>query len=206
MGSFSSGQIFKSWSLGKGRMATQLGQVAVSLSADGSSVAVSLIPNGNSLPKGFENVRLFSSSNGAMLKGLRTERLIGQIALMPNSQLLAARIDTPGLFSKKACLELWNLQTGVRDNQFCDEGRNVSAALGVAVPANRVVGFGSQIHKSIEGQAYAASGRIDMWDLKSAALIASSEEVPHFVSSLVVSQNGEWVLADQELLRLSSTP
>jgi hypothetical protein len=72
--------------------------------------------------------------------------------------------------------------------------------------AERVVGFASQIHKSIEGHVYAASGRVDVWNTKSGSLIASSDEIPHFVSSVQISANGEWVLADQVLLQLSTAP
>jgi hypothetical protein len=69
-----------------------------------------------------------------------------------------------------------------------------------------VVGFASQIHKSIEGQVRAASGRVDVWDMRSGNLVASSDEIPHFVSSVQISANGEWVLAEQVLLHLSTAP
>jgi hypothetical protein len=73
VGSFSSGQIIKGWSLGKGRTATQLGQTALSLSEDGSRTAVTVLPDGNSLPKGFNNLRLYNSSSGDMVKSIRTD-------------------------------------------------------------------------------------------------------------------------------------
>jgi hypothetical protein len=203
IGSFSSGRIVKSWSLGRGRIATQLGQVSLSVSEDGSNAVVTLLPEENRLPKRFNNVRLFRSTSGELLKSMRTDELVGQVALLPNSEVLAARIDTPGLFAKTACLERWNLNSGSLENQFCDEGRNVSAVLSVTLAADRVVGFGSKMHKSIEGQIYSASGRVDVWDLKSGVLVASSDEMPHFVSSVLISNNGEWLLADQELLQLA---
>ena len=61
IGSFSSGQIVKSWSLGKGRMATQLGQVSLSLSDDGSNAVVSSLPDENKLP----NIPTMYASSGA---------------------------------------------------------------------------------------------------------------------------------------------
>lgn len=206
IGSFSLAQIVKSWRLGGGRVATQLGQVSLSLSEDGSNAVVPLLPDENKLPKRFNNVRLFKSTSGELVKSMRTDGLVGQVALLPNSGVLTARIDTPGLFSKRACLERWNLNTGTLEDRFCDEGRDVSAVLSVTPAANRVVGFGSKMHKSIEGQIYSASGRVDVWDLKSGVLLTSSDEMPHFVSSVQISSNGEWVLADQELLQVITTP
>lgn len=204
VGSFSSGQIIKSWSLGKGRTATQLGQTSLSLSEDGSRTAITMLPDGNRLPKGFRNLRLYGSCGGDIVKSIRTDGLIGQIMLLPGENVLASRIDTPGLFSKKACIERWSLDSGSLGSQFCDQGRNVSVALGASVAAGRVVGFASQIRKSIEGQVYAASGRVDVWDMKSGNIVASSDEIPRLVSCLQVSPNGEWVMADQTLFQLST--
>lgn len=68
IGSFSSGQIVKSWSLGKGRMATQLGQVSLSLSDDGSNAVVSSLPDENKLPN---NVCFFNSNSGELIKSVR---------------------------------------------------------------------------------------------------------------------------------------
>jgi hypothetical protein len=101
VGSFSSGQVIKGWSLGKGRTATQLGQTSLSLSEDGSRTAVSVLPDENSLPKGFHNLRLYNSSSGDMVKSIRTDGLVGQIMLLLGENILASRIDTPGLFSKR---------------------------------------------------------------------------------------------------------
>lgn len=205
VGSFSSAQIINRWSLGNGRTATQLGQTSISLSEDGSRTAISLLPNENSPPKGFNNLRLYNSNTGEMVKSIRTDGLVGQIMLLSGENLFAARIDTPGLFSKKTCIEKWGFSSGTLDSRFCDQGRTVSAALSASVTAGRVVGFASQLHKSVEGQVYAASGRIDVWDSKSGNLIASSDDVPHFISSLQVSGSGEWVMADQILFRVSTS-
>jgi WD40 repeat protein len=204
IGSFSSEQIVSSWNLGKGRMGTELGKVSLSLSDDGSEVVVSRLPDQDKLPKGFDNIRLFKTNSGNALKSIHTNGLVGQVVLFPKDEILAARIDTPGLFSKKACLERWNLNSGTLDNQFCDEGRNVSTALSAAVAADRVVGFGSVIHKTIEGSIYSAPGRVDVWDLNSGALIASSEDMRHFVPRLQISPDGEWVFAEQVLLQLNA--
>ncbi len=204
IGSFSSGQILKGWSLAMGRTATQLGQTSLSLSDDGSRTAVSSLPDENSVPKGFNNLRLYNSSSGEIVKSIRTDGLIGQIMLLSGENVLASRIDTPGPFSRKTCIENWNFGSGSLDSQFCDKGQTVSVAL--AASAGRVIGFASRIHKSIEGQVYAATGRVDVWDFKSGNLIASSAEIPRFVSSLQVSASGEWVMADQMLLQLSTNP
>lgn len=206
IGSFSSGQITKSWNLGKGRTTTQLGLVSMALNDDGSMAAVSMLPDENSLPKTFANLRLYHSRSGERMKSLRTDGLIGQIILLPGGTVLAARIDTPGLFSKKACIERWNTGSGTQDGQFCDPEHTVSVALATSPVANRIVGLGSQIRKSIEGQVYSAIGRVDVWDMKSGNLISSSAEIPHFVPLLQMSANGEWVMADQMLMRLSTTP
>jgi hypothetical protein len=206
VGSFSSGQITRGWSLGKGRTATQLGQVSIALNDDGSMAAVSVLPDGSSLPKTFNNLRLYHSSNGEMVKSFRTDGLIGQLMLLPGGTVLAARIDTPGLFSKKTCIERWNTGSGAQDGQFCDSERTVTVALAASSVAGWVVGFGSQIRKSIEGQVYSATGRVDVWDMKSGNLIASSAEIPRFVPSIQMSANGEWVMADQMLMQLSTAP
>lgn len=86
VGSFSSGKIIKGWSLGKGRTATQLGQTSVSLNEDGSRIAVSVLPDGNSLPKGFNNLRLYNSSNGVVMKSIRTDGLVGPSRAPPQRQ------------------------------------------------------------------------------------------------------------------------
>ena len=75
VGSFSSGQIIKSWSLGHGRAVTQLGQISLSLGDDGSTIAVSVLPHENNLPKTFHNLRLYYAASGQILKCIRTKRL-----------------------------------------------------------------------------------------------------------------------------------
>jgi WD40 repeat protein len=206
IGSFDSEQIIKSWSLGQGRMATELGQISLSLSQDGSKTAVSVLPKENSLPKSFNNLRLYDSGSGRMVKSIRTNGLVGQIVLVPGESILASRIDTPGVFTKKTCIEKWDFGAGTLDSQFCDQGRIVGVTLAASLASDRVVGFASHLHKSIEGQVYAASGRVNVWDVKTGSLIASSGEVPHFISFLQISPNGEWVMADQLLLQLAHTP
>jgi len=206
IGSFSSEQIVKSWSLGRGRTATQLGQISISLSDHGGRIAVSVLPDKNSLPKAFHNLRLYDSGSGEMVKSIRTDGLVGSISLIHDENVLASRIDTPGLFSKRACIERWSLDAGTLGGQFCDQGLDVNVALAVSLAADRVVGSASQIHKSIEGQVYAASGRVDVWDMKSGDLVASSSEMPRFISWIQVSADGEWVMADQSLFRLIPVP
>ena len=69
------------------------------------------------------------------------------------------------------------------------------------------MGFGSQIHKSIEGQVYSAVRKSrHMGHSIREKLIASSAEVPRFVPSLQISANGEWIMADQMLMQLSTVP
>jgi len=206
VGSFALGQIIRSWSLGRGRVATQLGQISLSLSGDGSRMAVSTLPEGNRLPKDFNNLRLYNTGNGEMVKSVRTDGLVGQIMLLPGEKLIASRIDAPGFFSRKACIEEWSFKNGALGSQFCDQGRNVSVALGASLATSRVVGFASHMHKSIEGQVYAASGRVDVWDMTSGSLVATSSEIPRLVSFLQVSKNGEWIMAGQTLFQLSPAP
>lgn len=96
VGSFASGQIIKSWSLGRGRTATQLGQTSLSLSDDGARIAVSVLPDGNSIPKGFNNLRLYNSGNGEMVKSIRTDGFL-EYDQIPSSisQCNGARIEWP---------------------------------------------------------------------------------------------------------------
>ena len=204
VGSIAPGQFNRRWSLGRGRTATQLGQISLSLSGDGLQVAVSTLPDGNRLPRNFNNLRLFSATSGYPQKSIRTEGLIGPILLLPGENLIASRIDTPGLLSKKACIEEWSFNTGALGKRFCDPGRNASVVLGASLPANRVVGVASYMRKSIEGEVYAVSGRVDVWDLRSGDLIASSFEIPRLISFLQVSRNGEWIMAGQTLFHLGA--
>lgn len=206
VGSFSSGQITKSWSLGRGRTATQLGQASISLNRNGSKIAVSVLPGGNSLPRWFNNLRLYNSNSGDIMNSIRTDGLVGNLAFLDSGRILAARIDTPGFFSRRACIEEWSFSTRKLANRFCDRGRNVSVALAVSRASGRIVGFASQIHKSIEGQVYAASGRVDVWDMKSGRIVASSGEIPRLVSHLQISPDGEWIMADYMLFRISTAP
>jgi WD40 repeat protein len=204
IGSFSSGQIFNSWRLGQGRTSTQLGHSTVSLSADGSRVAVSVLPEGNRLPRDFRNVRLYSTTTGEVVNAMRMNGLTGEIVLLPEDKILAARIDTPGFFSKKACIETWSFNTGKLLGSYCDEGRNVGVALGVSLTPETsalVVGFASTLRKDLEGQVYRVSGRVDVWD-ESGKLIAYSEEIPRLVSSVQISPDGCWLLVDEMLFHI----
>lgn len=206
VGSFLSGRIMNQWSLGRGRAATPLGEIAISVSENGSRIAVSLLPVQNSLPKNFDNIRIYDSGTGRIVKSIQTASFIGKISFISNEALLMSRIDTPGLFSKKVCLEKWLLNTGKLGGLFCDDRRNVNLTHAVSLTANRVVGFASQIHRSIEGQVYAGSGKVDVWDMKSGDMIASSSDMPYLVSYIKVSSNGEWIMANQTLLHISPVP
>jgi hypothetical protein len=87
--------------LGKERVASQLGQTSLSLNEDGSSAVVSVLPDENHLPKAFNNLRLYNSRTGEMMTSVRTNSLVGQVMLLSGNSVLAASIDTPGLFSQK---------------------------------------------------------------------------------------------------------
>src|SRR5665213_3284558 len=50
--------------------------------------------------------------------------------LLSGETILASRIDTPSLFSKKTCIEKLSFGAGTLGGQFCDQGRTVSVALG----------------------------------------------------------------------------
>ncbi len=64
IGSFSSGRIIKSWSLGKGGAAPELGMISPSLSSDGSRTAVSVLPYENNFPRNSDNVLIFDAASG----------------------------------------------------------------------------------------------------------------------------------------------
>jgi hypothetical protein len=51
---------------------------------------VSVLPGENSLPKGFNNLRLYNSGSGEMVKSIRTDGLVGQLMLLPGDTLLAS--------------------------------------------------------------------------------------------------------------------
>jgi len=78
IGSFSSLAISKSWSIGQGRTFSQIGHSALSLADDGLQVAVSILPEGNKVPKNFDNLRLYDSKTGSPLNMIRTGALIGR--------------------------------------------------------------------------------------------------------------------------------
>jgi hypothetical protein len=203
IGSFSSGQIIRSWILGYGRAQTGLGQTSLSLSEDGLRTAVSLVPpTRDKLPKDFNNIRLYNSNSGELIAAVRTDGLAGQIAVAPGGIVFASRIDTPSLFSKKVCIEKWNLGTGVLMDRFCDQGRHV-ILLGVSQTSNLLAGFGCYIKKDLERNVYSVPGRIDVWDMKSGDLIAYSGEIPRLASAdIQISHNGSWLLANQTLFQI----
>jgi hypothetical protein len=206
VGSLVTGTVARGWSIGKGRSFSEIGQAGISLSHDGDRVVVSTLPYENSLPKDYRNIQSFATATGILGKSIRTDGIVGSIVLMPGGTLLAARIDTPSFFSKKACIEKWNLNTGDLDGRFCDKERNVSGVIAASPASGRVAGIASQTDRSLEGQVYAVSGRINLWDWKSGSLIASSDEISHLVSTVQISPYGEWVIVDQELLHLSTAP
>jgi hypothetical protein len=204
-GSISSGQIIASWSLGHGRTSAEMGRTSLSLSEDGQRVAVSILPSRGGLPKNFKNLLLFRSQTGDLIKAIRTDGLIGQLVLVPGNNVLASRIDTPSLFSKKACIEEWNIDTGTLSNRFCDERWNVQIALGISAPSNLAAGFACKAHKDLEGNVYSVEGKIDVWNIKSGTLVASSEEIPKLrliSADLQISADGSWFLANQALWRV----
>jgi hypothetical protein len=203
VGSFSSGQIVRTWALGHVRAATRLGETSVSVNDDGSLVAVSVLPDQKRVPKVFENLRLYKSSNGEMVKSIRAKGLIGQIAFMPGGDILATRIDGPGFFSKAMCIEEWNLESGTEVKQFCDHGRNVALALDASPAAQRVAGFGAHGYREMGGIINTAHGRVDLWDLQSGELLASIGEFSQYVS-LKISPNGQWMIAGPILLHYIS--
>lgn len=204
LGTFSSGTIVKGWKLGHVRAATQLGETALSLSGDGSRVAVSVLSDEGGFPKTFRNLRLYNAKSGEMVKSIRTKGLVGQIALMPDESILAARIDVPGYFSKHTCIERWNL-AGELIDKFCDSGRNVTTVLDASLGANRVVGYAGQIRNGAEGQYFAGRGRVGIWDLQTGKQVASQGTFRHYVS-VKVSPNGRWILAGPILLQVSTAP
>ena len=201
--SFSSAKVTNRWTLGKERASTQLGQISVSLNEDGSRTAVSALPDGDKVPRTFANIRLYDSSDGKLVQSIRTTSLIGQIFLLSDNTILTSRVDTPGLFSKKTCIEQWSFGSERLIRQFCDDGRNVGVTVGSSSTMDRIVGFAFQVHKSLEGQLYGASGRVDVWSSEG-NLIAFSDEIPHFISSVKMSADGDWVWADTELYRVSA--
>ncbi len=205
VGSFSLGQILRRWTLGSGPVLTVFGAISLSFADDGVGLAVSARPYENSPPKGFNTLRLFNSMNGLMMKSIRTNGVIGPIELLGDNTVLAARIIAPGLFAKKACIEKWNMNSGNLEAQFCDQGRQVFGPLAAAPAVGRVVGIGFRISRDIEGGVSAEKGRVNVWDVTSGKILASTADFP-LAPSVRISPNGEWILADQALLRFSAAP
>lgn len=204
IGSFSSRQIIRNWVLGYGRDRTELGQTSLSLTEDGSRTAVSVVPQDRDhLPRDFNNLRVYKSESGELIEAIRTDGLVGQMALIPDDGVITSRIDTPGLFSKALCIEKWNLSTKALTTNFCDPGRHI-LFLGTSSAAGLVAGFACKIHKDMEGNIYSLPGRVDVWDIKSGALIAFSEEFPKAFSDIQISPNGSWLSANGMLFQIGT--
>ncbi len=124
------------------------------------------------------------------------------MAVLPNGDFIAARIDPPRAFSHAECLEEWRPDTASLRRRYCDGQRNVIGQLSVSETAGRVIGLASQIRKTSEGGVDQLASRIDLWDLKSGILLALSSELGRFISGLEISPNGEWILSDGMLLQV----
>lgn len=207
IGSFPSGEIVKSWSVGEGRSQSELGQISVSLSADGQRIAVSIMPlKKNTLPKNFNNLRLYKSDTGELISAIRTNVPIGPIALLSEDTVLASRIDAPSIFRKTTCSEEWSFATRSVMARFCDQGRHI-INLGASTNTGLVAGFACQIHRDLEGNVFSIPGRVDVWDSKSGALITYSDEFRNGISiyqNLQFSADGSLLLAGHMVFRLVS--
>ena len=198
MGSFSSLAISKSWSIGQGRTFSQIGHSALSLADDGLQVAVSILPEGNKVPKNFDNLRLYDSKTGSPLNMIRTGALIGQIKVLPDQTVLTARLDAPSMFGKKACLEIWSFATGKLTQTYCDANLNVEVTFATAKTNSIVVGFAAQVHKDFEGHIEKVNGRIIVWNAPG-NIVSESQEFPNLVRDIVVSPDSNWIFAAQTL-------
>jgi hypothetical protein len=97
------------------------------------------------------------------------------------------------------------MDTGTLSNRFCDDGWNVQIALGISLPSNLAAGFASKAHKDSEGDVYSVEGKIDVWNINSGTLVASSEEIPKLrliSADLQISFDGSWLLANQTLWQI----
>lgn len=200
--SFPSGQVVKTWEVGDFRVAGPLGFVSVALSADGSQLAVPIAPGENKALKVLNGVRIYDTGNGRSVRSFKTSDPVGRLALTSANTLFTTRLTVPGVFSRKACIERWDLKTVDVDGQFCDKGHNVFLPIAAAPGPGLLAGFASSVHRDMEGDVYSGSGWIDVWDIRSNALLASSTEIHPFVSFIRISANGEWVIADQNLFHL----
>lgn len=206
IGSFPSAEIVKNWSIGEGRSQSELGQTSLSLSADGLRIAVSIMPL-NKPPKNFNNLRLYRSDTGELISAIRTDVPIGPIALLPEDNVLVSRIDAPSVFSKTTCSEKWSFATRSVTARFCDHGRHI-IDLGASTASGLIAGFACQIHRDIEGNVFSIPGRVDLWDSKSGALVAYSDEFPKGISvyqDFQFSADGSWLLAGQMVFRVLGT-
>lgn len=118
--------------------------------------------------------------------------------------MLASRIDAPSVFSKTTCSEKWSFATRSVTARFCDQGRHI-IDLGASAASGLIAGFACQIHRDVEGNVFSIPGRVDLWDSKSGALVAYSEEFPKGISvyqDFQFSADGSWLLAGQMVFRV----
>jgi hypothetical protein len=205
LGTLSSGQIGKSWGLEHGPTFGALGQTSLSFSDDGTRIAVSVLPDGYRFSKDFNNLHVYNA-DGKELMSIRTDSLVGQIELLPDDSILASRIDTPSLFSKKPCIEKWDLATKAVTTRYCDPGRHI-VSVGVSKNHRFVAGSASEIRKDLEGHVYSVHGRIDVWDAESGALAAYSDDVQSLgPANIQISPDNAWLLADDLLFATRIVP
>lgn len=205
VGSLSSGQVNTSWGLGHGPTYGALGRTSLSFSHNGTRVAVSLLPDGYRFSKEFSNVRVYNVE-GRELIAFRTDALVGQIEFLSDDGMLTSRIDTPGLFSKKMCLEKWNVATKLASTRFCDAGRHI-ISLGVSNNQRFVAGSACEMRKDLEGHVYSIRGRIDIWDAESGNLVAYSDDVQSLgPANIQISPDNAWLLADDLLFATGLSP
>jgi WD40 repeat protein len=201
--SFASMRMVQRWTTGPDSLSYWASHTSLSLSADGGLTAVSVVPDLNGkVPKGSKNLLVYDSRSGSLKEAIRTPNLIGPLEMVPDDHILAARIDIPGLFTKKACIEEWNLEKATLESQLCDPDASVRWALGVSANLTRIAGFAASNRKDIEGHAYDVSGYLDVWDRRSGELIGRSARIQGIISKIEFSPDGAWIFAGQTLYRV----
>ena len=202
--SFDTGEIVKSWPLGRLRLATKLGQASVAMSGDGKQVALSVLPDANKLPKGFKNLRLYNAESGDLIKSIRTRGPVGPLAVLGKEHILAARIDLPGLFSRSNCVERWDMNSARLSARYCAVKLN-AIAVDATTSAGRAAGYVGRWHQASDGNYYLHHGRVEVWSLNNAAPVASLG--PFLGNGLVkISPDGKWILAEQVLVHVDDAP
>ena len=200
-GDIASGKVESHWNIGPSYAATSLGDTSLSLTPDASKTAVWVLPFDRRTRNARENVRLYDSHTGELLRTFRAMGRLGRVWFHSNDELLLSRIDAPGLFSKKTCIEVLNIESGVVEKKFCDSDRNVLGFMAIAPETNRIAALAFQIHKDIEGDVYSAPARIDVWDADSGALTAKSQELDR-AGFIKMSNDGHWIMAGGTLMRV----